>query len=39
MSEINIRKDSKIVRVLCAQARNESVDADLAQEAADLIKE
>lgn len=39
MSEINIRKDSKIVSVLCAQARNEEVAADLAQETADLIKE
>lgn len=39
MSEINIRKDSKVVSVLCAQARNEAVDADLAQETAELIKE
>lgn len=39
MSEINIRKDSKIVGVLCAQARGEAVSADLAQETAEVIKE
>ena len=39
MSELNIRKDSKVVSVLVAQARNEAVAPDLAQETADLIKE
>lgn len=39
MSEINIRKDSKIVSVLAAQARGENVAEDLAKEAAEVIKE
>ena len=39
MSEINIRKDSKIVGVLAAQARGENVAEDLAKEAAEVIKE
>ena len=39
MSEINIRKDMKIVEVLCAQARNEQVDTKVAEEAAAVIKE
>ena len=39
MSEINVRKDSKVVSVLVAQARNEAVAPDLAQESAELIQE
>lgn len=37
MAEINITKDCKLIKVLAAQARNERVESDKAQEAANII--
>lgn len=39
MADIKIAKDMNIVKIMAAQARKESVDSNLAKEAADLIKE
>lgn len=39
MSEIKITNDCKLIKVLAAQARNERVDSDKVEEAAQIIKE
>lgn len=39
MADINITKDSKLVKLLAAQARNERVESDKAEEAANIINE
>lgn len=39
MENMDIRKDSKIVDIMVAQARKERVDTDVANRAADMIKE
>ena len=40
MSEIkNIDRNSKLIKVLAAQARNERVDSDKAEEASQIISE
>lgn len=39
MSDINIQKDAKIVKVIAAQARGESIDSNVANEAGQIIQE
>ena len=39
MSDMTIRKDSKIVDVLVAQAKHESIDSSIAENAGNLIKD
>ena len=39
MAEINVTKDSKFVKVLTAQAKNERVDSDKVQEANEIVAE
>ena len=36
---INVKRDSKLIKVLAAQARGERVDSDKAEEAAQIIAE
>ena len=39
MSEINVKRDSKLIKVLAAQVRNENVDSDKIEEAAQICSE
>lgn len=39
MSEINVKRDSKLIKVLAAQVRNERVDSDKVEEAAQICSE
>ena len=39
MADINVTRDSKLIKVLAAQAKNERVDSDKAEEAAQIIAE
>lgn len=39
MSEINVNPNSKFVKVLAAQARNERIDSEVAKEANDIVAE
>ena len=39
MSEINVSRDSKLIKVLAAQVNNQRVDSDKSEEAAQIINE
>jgi len=39
MSEINVNRDSKLIKVLAAQVNNQRVDSDKAEEAAQIVTE
>ena len=39
MSEINVNRESKLIKVLAAQVRNERVDSDKTEEAAQIVTE